>query len=509
MKKILATLLMIALLICHTLAFGEGTQENPWAGIDLSKPETITVYCVGTLGDDWQRVTELANEKLREKINTTINWVHISWGDFQSNYALYLSGSEDVDLIYGATWCNYMDYVKAGAFKGFDDDFVQTYMPLTWRNQAKASWNEVSYDGMYWGVPNNYSGIDKTVFVTTRELMDKYGYSEETVTNCEQLGEYLKAVAAGEKGTGLYAINCQSNWPTNIYWLTQQYHFFDLDTASATWMMWNYDKGEFNVEDLHWWADSPEFVAYAKQMADLYQNGVFPSDVIASERFIGDTFSAGVSAIDVMNCATADARKAELAAQGKELVVLDVFSDEDIHSRRGNYMGYCCAFPLGSTKTERAAVALDCMKNDPEINMLLLAGIEGEHYLLNREANTYTPGPKASAYGFNSWFHVLQNDSSPELQISDPQLSELKAEYVSKATDSFPVNGFTYDGTQCQTEIALLSSLMQEYQWSFCFGLYGDETESKCEQFLQEARAAGLDRVVEDYRRQLSEYLAR
>ena len=32
---------------------------------------------------------------------------------------------------------------------------------------------------------------------------------------------------------------------------------------------------------------------------------------------------------------------------------------------------------------ERAAVALDCMKNDPIVNRLLVFGIEGRHYTLS------------------------------------------------------------------------------------------------------------------------------
>ena len=44
-------------------------------------------------------------------------------------------------------------------------------------------------------------------------------------------------------------------------------------------------------------------------------------------------------------------------------------------------MRYGNSFPVNSTKTERAAVALDMMMNDPEINMLLVYGFEGEHYI--------------------------------------------------------------------------------------------------------------------------------
>lgn len=506
MKRILSLLVAAMLLWLSGVAVAEET-ENPYAHLDLSNPETVTIYFVGTPGEDWERVTGMANELMAKKINTTVNWVHISWADFQANYALYLSGSEDVDIIYGASWCNYMDYVKSGAFKPLSQDFLQTYMPMTLQNQAPASWNEVSYLGDIYGVPTNYSAIEQTVVVTPREYLTKYGYQEEDINSMDKLVEYLAKVAEGEKGTGVYGLNCQSNFPTNFYWLPLIYHNFDLDTASATWMMWDYDKGDFKVEDLHWWADSEDFVQYALDMAELNKLGVFPPNVIANENFLGDNFEAGTSVIDFVGCAAADARIADWAAKGKDLAVLDVFSTENMHSRRGNYMGYCAAFPINSTKTERAAVALDCIKNDREVNLLLLGGIEGEHIIYDWENNTYRPGPNATAYPWNSWFHCHENDSNPHLAIANPRLAEINQRYIDAAVDSFPVNGFTYDGSKYQAEIAILNSLMQEYQWSFCFGIFGDETEAKCAQFLQEARLAGLDLVVEDYRQQLAAYL--
>jgi len=94
------------------------------------------------------------------------------------------------------------------------------------------------------------------------------------------------------------------------------------------------------------------------------------------------------------------------------------------------------------------------------------------------------------------------------LAISDENLAKINQEYIDTAVTTFPVNGFTYDSSKYEAEIAVLSSVMQEYQWSFCFGLYGDETEAKCKQFLEEARMAGLDKIVEDYREQLAAYLA-
>jgi len=100
--------------------------DNPWAGLDLSKRETINCYVVGTLGTDWERITQMAIQKIEDKINTTVNFVHVPWSDFQAKYTLFLAADADVDIIYGAPWCNYAEYVNSGAFKGFDMDFIKS-----------------------------------------------------------------------------------------------------------------------------------------------------------------------------------------------------------------------------------------------------------------------------------------------------------------------------------------------------------------------------------------------
>ena len=156
MKKAVSLLLALMMALgCWSFAFAESTdateapaatdavatdataaEENPWANLDLSQYEEINFYVVGVMGPDWQEIVDKANELMIKKINTKVNFIPVSWGDFQSKYSLFLAGDEDVDLIYGAAWCNYSDYVKAGAYAGFDWDFVEKYMPLTAKSQA-------------------------------------------------------------------------------------------------------------------------------------------------------------------------------------------------------------------------------------------------------------------------------------------------------------------------------------------------------------------------------------
>ena len=81
-------------------------------------------------------------------------------------------GCLNVDLIYGASWLGYADYVKSGAYKSFDWDFVQTYMPLSAKNQAQSSWKEVEFDGLYYGITNDRCDVGWNGAWTTQALLD-------------------------------------------------------------------------------------------------------------------------------------------------------------------------------------------------------------------------------------------------------------------------------------------------------------------------------------------------
>lgn len=503
--------LMLALLMalgCVAVAAAQEV-ENPWAQLDLSEYVEVNFYVVGTLGDDWQEVTDAANALMIEKINTKVNFVHVSWADFQTKYSLFLANDENVDIIYGAAWTNYLDYLGAGAYKGFDWEFVETYMPLAAEKQVKSSWNEVKFNDQYYAVPNNQSGIGSNGVVTTQALLDQYGFKAEDIKTFEDLIEYYYAIAADRNETGVYPLNPQGSYPTDAFhWFTTRYHLRDVEAGNGTWMVWPYATGkEFAVEDFVWFADTQEYRDYCLQMAEFYAAGVFPSSVIANDTMIDDNFRSGTSATNYVGPGNVPGLRESMP--NEEIVFINCFWDDQSSTRRGGYMGYGAFFPTASKKTERAAVALDCMKFDPEVNRLLVSGIEGRHYILNEENNTYTMGPEASDYSWGAWCYMLGHDGDPQLELpEDLQAYRQMYEDAEVPSETFPVNGFRFDASAFEAEMTVINALFAEYRFSFCFGLFGDQTEAKLDEFISQCKAAGIDDIVQAYRDQLTEHLS-
>ena len=511
MKRTLSLILALLLMLSLT-SFATAEETNPWSHLDTSEYMEINYYVPGTGFEDWDEIIGLANERMMELINTKVNVTFVPYGDYGTKLSLFLAGDEDVDLIYGAPWLGFADYVTNGGYKGFDWNFVETYMPETAKNQASSSWNEMKYGDLYYGVTNNRVGIGWGGAWTRQSTLDKYGFKAEDINSYEKMIEFLDAVAKDTPETGVYAFNPQNSYPMeSFYWFVTRNHFRDVNAGAANWMVWPYNTGkEFAVEDLLWFAETPEYRAFCLEMADFYKKGYFPANVISNDVLLDDNFYAGTSAIIHAGYDSAANIKDRLTDD--TAVFLNAYWDETSSPIRGGYFCYAACFPPASKKTERAAIALDVMRNDPIVNRLLVGGVEGRHYTLSEDGKHYIPGPEASDFPWNSFANnaSLQNDDAPS-QLIEPEYQKYQDMYEAAVapSESFPLTGFNYNAEKYTAELSAATALFNEYRFSFCFGLFGDQTEAKLDEFIAQMKALGIDDICNDYREQLSAYIAK
>ncbi len=511
MKKWLSMLMAMCLLMgLVPFASAESTWQEAelYAGIDLSEPEVVNIYFVGFESPDWERINGLVNEKLAEKINTTINFVHVSFADFIGSYSLYLAGGTDVDLIYNMGPNDFSGFAASGAFEELTEEFLQKYMPQTWAKQDPTLWANTKFNGKIYGVPANDTDNNQVGVGTSRKLMEKYGYTEDMITNLDQLADYVKKVSAGEAGTGVYGINCQNTWPSDGTFLPSMAKTFSVGAGTARWFMWKYNEHEaFDVNDMFWYADCDEFMDWALLMADFYANGVYPASVSTSAKTLDDAIQDGSTIlIPGMMPIQAATYGSYYESRGDELVFLTCQTDETSKFLK-SFNGQKAVFPVGSKKMERAALVLDLLKFDEEIHRLIVGGVENEHYTLNEDGSRNL-GPKAADYPWANRFYFATDDSDPAVAL--PEAVQAVVNDFDTRTfggEMFPMGSFLYDSSKYEAEIAVMNSIMSEYRFSFCLGLFGADTAAKVEEYRQMMHAAGVDAVLADYKAQYLESL--
>ncbi|MDR1262435.1 MAG: ABC transporter substrate-binding protein [Oscillospiraceae bacterium] len=507
MKRKLSLLLCLtlALALAAPFALAEATEDNPWAGFDTSKELHLIFYVVGTKGPDHERVVSLANERMKELINTTLDVEVIPLSDFQTKYPLVLAGGEDVDIIMTHPYIGpFTVHADNGAFLELTDEFMDAWLPETMKSQIPVSWEQAKYREKIYQIPRNDSDYEQAYGVVVRkDLREKYGIGE--IKTIDDFEAYLLAVAEGEKGTGMYAMNANPTCPMTLTFIQAINSWQTVGSA-----LWDSDAtdGVLKPEELFNMIETPEYREYVLRMAKWAKAGVWPSNAITGVTHITDLFSESKSASDICMYKAANTDLLDMAKKGIEAEYFNIMP-ATANTRISPYNYDALAITSFTKYPERAALAVDVMKNDKIINNLLQGGIEGDHYIYDPETNSHSNGPNADAYPWSGWAWCLRSEMNPREGGILPQIQAIRDQYDAANIDPlrFPVDGFSVDNSEFEAESALLNSLNQEWATSFDLGVFGDETEAKLDEYIALCKQAGLDLVLEQTKIQLAAFL--
>lgn len=486
-------------------ATGEGiASDSPYAGLglDLSEHKTVVMYVLGDVPEDMQEVLDKANSEYFEpNLNTTLDLEFLNWSDYSTKYSLLLAGGDTVDLIYTASWCYYNEEAASGAFKLLDADWLKTYMPLSYDQQPEESWDEIAISGNIYAVPKSKATFTAYNEVAVRQdLIDEYGLT--TPDNWDNYVAFLKELAEKQSETGVTALNTNANreqlltvygQSKGIQGVTEgcdfEYYADNSDAAP-------------DADDIWYLYTSDFYKDYCLTMAELAGAGVWSSDAINDTSDAQAYFENGTSGSFVWNSSVFTAGKNLEDAGVGTYAVYDV--TPDVKRNRGSYSVDAIAITEKSADPERAALVLDYMKGDVDLNRLLLGGIEGVHYELDADGNRITLDD-ADGYGWNNWAWAINRQDEPdEAGIDEREVvineHNEEMEYVPAQT------GFTFDPANVQTEYTVVQSIVDEYAMAFALGIYGDDTEATFESFKQQLVDAGVDTVREEFISQYNAY---
>lgn len=476
--------------------------DNPWAGlVDTSKEETIVVYVLGDKPNDYDRVMEEANKRLMELINTKLDINFIALSDYATKYPLILTGGDDVDLVYASSWCFLSEQARKGAYLELDEEFLNAYMPMTMANTSEAAWKQAKLDGKIYQIPRNQSDNQYYGgFLVRKDVMDKYGIEE--IKTFDDYEQFLFTVAENE--TGVYAMYA---FPSLCGGMDKPFMLpFENMHIIGNNLVWDSDNGTAKAEDVEYVFTTDEYKDYVLRMAEWAKRGVWPSNAINETVHSNDRFMEGMSLSIPCRVPEADNLIKQTEAKGYEVAFVSCLQDGS-YTRKSAYNGDGMAIASFSKNPERAAVTLDIMKNDEKLNLLLVGGIEGVHYTVN-EDGTRSTGPESDNYTWDNWTWSIRNDWNPPLKC-DERVQAVSDIYTEKLMpdDMWIFDGFTADNTKYDAEVAVINSLVSEYQFSFDLGVFGDETEAKYEEFVRKLNDAGLEKVLEEWKRQIKEYV--
>lgn len=466
---------------------------------------TLYTYFIGDKPIDCDLVMEEVNKTLTDKLKATLDLQFLSWSDFSTKYTLVLASGDNLDIIYTADWCFYNQEARKGAFYEITDDFLTQYMPQTKVDQLPDSWEQAKVDGKIFCVPNNNLDVTNGWILAIRDdLRKKYNLPE--VKTIDDLEAYYFAIADNEQGIFGYdaaipqvgwlratvfdglntVLEVNANQPVNqvIYWTPGQ---------------------EVTVDDIGWYYDRPEFIEYAKRMQTWADKGVWSKNALSNQIVVSDSWENGKSASAAWN--------GSLYAYGKRMVEKNAgwevkYIDMSPSSPRFaiRFTNDSIAIAAASKNPERAGMVIDLLKHDDMLNMTIIAGIEGKHWkIVDAAKRTYEPGEAVDNFGFLAFAWPFKTNNMWENSATPAERITLN-ENMKKNYQPHPFDGFSFDPTAVEAELAAYTALVQEYDPMLDFGLVED-VDATIAEFKTKAQAAGYDKVVEALKAQVQVFL--
>ena len=513
MKKRLLSSLLAALMLVGTFSAcnqsGGQDSENPSAStsgdeskIDTSEEVKLKFYFIGDEGGETaDGALDALNEKLKEKINATLDPLPVSWGDWSQKLPVIMASGESYDLIYTANWAFYFTEGVKGAFKELDD-LLPTYAPKTYEElEEMGYWDAVRINGKICMVPATATELTSHEVVIREDLRKKYGVQE--IETWDDLGDYMQAIKENE--SSMLPYNTQAGSAALWYNLLYENDWGrPVVGGDKGVLIYNLENGDevFSV------VDTPEYEEFVNRQRDWYNKGYWSKSILSEKTLDKDQFLAGASAVTVQNFANAQSIYTQLKNEGSdwELGIYTLEGDSKYEQVAPANNG--TAIGRNSQNPERALMFLEeCFQNE-EIFDLLYYGVEGVNYEINEEGRVDRPeGVDGSANLAirNLGMGINVAKFRKPASIDWPEATEMEQKMLSEAVMP-DLAAFVVNTESISAEIAAMTNVCTEYKVPLDLGAV-DPAEG-LPALRQKLKEAGIDKVIEEINKQLDEFNA-
>lgn len=477
--------------------------EEP--AIDTSERVDLIFYLVGDEPGDMQKVEDKVNEILLEKINATITFNFTTWTDYMTKYNMVLSSGEACDLIYSSSWTQYNPLQQAGAFMPLDD-LLATYAPKLLEQIPIEKWNAAKVDGEIFAVPHWYEEYQSRCVAYRADLCEKYDLPiPNTMAN---MYEYLKGIKENDPQQNLLAAGASTSSYTHAFGIA---NYFAIEEPWGSFSpMYGLAFDYNNASEIYDYWGSDEFREHMKIMKQWADEGFWSKSVLSDTSTAG-TISEGGIVIYFCNPNQYITQK-NACKEAHPDWELGVVTASEMTGIAYPYtaMGNGTSIPVNSKNPERAAMALELLMLDEELNKLIMYGIEGEHYEVD-DNGYYVPGPANDIYGYEgagTW--NLRNPNYMLNREADAEKVEMFAKQAEIAgTTNTPYvdiySGFIEDYSSYSIERAAFLNVIVEYLTPIQAGLV-DDVDAAIDEFLEKADEAGRGKIIESYIAQWKAY---
>ena len=444
--------------------------------------------------DQARIVAEAVNEIIRPKLNATVEFTMISFGDWSDRAIVALRAGEKIDIFFTPEWNGYMANITAGSLLALDDpngpygDLVNTYAPDTVRDLGDFIPANV-VDGFLYAVATNKELCVPDGLMWNKTIADKYNINMDSIKTPEDLTPILEDFKTTEEyANGMYPLLNSGN--DGAFSPFIQGFIQGMEPIT----MYNGEPGARDGVPVLTW-DTPYQRERIQRVKGWYENGYMHPDSYLDTFTSDDYTNTGnflVSTNYVLKGGQVKANELMGQSGNPDLVLYEVQTGPNF-----NYTthagGSMLGIPITSEDPVKAMLFINELHQNEELLNIMMWGIKGTHYDLDdrnmvipREMNGWSDSHGGPWTLGNQFKQLLSHKE-------DPQKYEQMKDLTAKAT-SHESLGFRFRRAAFDAEFAAISNINRTYSRSMRCGVNTELFET----FMSELHAAGLMRIYDD-----------
>jgi putative aldouronate transport system substrate-binding protein len=356
--------------------------------------------------------------ELEKRTNTDIELTTIPLKDFDSKMSIMFASSSIPDVVQnvgGATDKSMAGSVQAGVFMPLDD-LLKEHAPNIMKNVTQAAWDEVSYDGKIYGIPNWLSNPSRRATFIRKDLLDKTGLPLPKTPE-----EFLDVIRAFKK-LGV----------ENPYQLRMDFKYADLFFGPYDALGYQFmQQGDEIVPKFF---DVENMTSALTMYKTMYDEGLIPKDFATlNVSTYGESINGGKAGMWTSNAAgLLDFRtKIKAVDPNAQVEIIPSPVGPDGLSGYGLYSSVITSLYINKNVPEEKAIRiikmLDWMLTN-EAKMFFTFGIEGENYTIDNGKVNYkapTNSEQEAEQGFRGMLGF----------ISDATINRMRMELLEGGQD--------------------------------------------------------------------------
>lgn len=444
---------------------------------------------------DYDAAWKAINDLLLENLNCTIEIEFLGSGD-KAQMALKYAGNEKFDMSYMATWWGFADNAQSNAFREITMDEIKANMPYMYENLPEIGWKQATINGRILMIPNMRWEYNYNVVAYRGDLLEKYGMSD--LKTLDDLEAYLAKVAENEKGMEAFFSDSR----------VLSMYVYNPNSWINFYSGWLYDANETENPSVFYGVMTDEYMAYAKKMREFQEKGIWAPEAINDTAAGMTKFENGMQSVFLRNVNTASDVGKRLAKTHPEWKIKMFNPSMSATVVTTSFCSNGWGINRNAEHPLEAMQIVDFFYSSVDCQKLLNYGFEGINYeMKDGKVVVLSDVAKDKIHNigcnWNMGNTLLMDkiDGNPQYDGYEEIMADYKAHTVVN-----PMQAFNFDKSAVENEVANMAAVDKNYS-AIMFGMIED-VEGAIEQWRQDLKDAGYEKVKAEYERQIKEFMA-